>query len=185
MRLSCRATASAAVVIASSAIANAALQGTAEISGSPIGGGVYHYTITLHNTGTTTIGSLWFSWIPGENFMTAVPTSITSPASWTGSLQGGAGSASILWQANTAAARLAAGGTLNTFTFNSTHTPAQMDGLSVNDTRYHVTDSYIYSAGALSDAGYLFTMTVTPAPSAAALAGIALVPFARRSRRAV
>ncbi len=185
MRLSRLALASAATVVATSAVARAALQGTAEISGSPIGGGVYHYTITLHNTGTTTIGSLWFAWIPGENFMTAAASSVTSPAGWAGGHQGGAGSESVLWQAGSGASRLAPGGTLTGFAFNSTQTPAQMAALSPNDSRYFMTDSYIYIGSALNDPGYLFTITVTPAPSAAALAGIALVPFTRRSRRSV
>lgn len=175
----------AAAVAVAATVSNAALLGTAEIVGSPIGGGVYHYTITLHNTGTTTIGSLWFSWIPGENFMTAAATSVTSPAGWTGGHQGGAGSDSVLWQAGAVANRLAAGGTLTGFSFNSTQTPEQMAGLSPNDTHYHMTDSYIYIGGALGDAGHLFTITVTPAPSGAALVGLASASLLRRRTRSV
>ncbi|MBY0308668.1 MAG: hypothetical protein K2Q09_07995 [Phycisphaerales bacterium] len=137
-----------AVVALAATAAHASLIATAEIVGSPIGGGLYHYTVTLHNTGTTTIGALWFSWIPGENFMTAAASSITSPAGWSGFSQGGAGSESILWQASTPSNRLAAGGTLTGFSFNSAQTPQQLAGLSPSDSRYHMTDSYVYIGGA-------------------------------------
>jgi hypothetical protein len=173
------------MLIAGSA-ANAALQADATVTSSPLGGGVYHYTVSLHNSGTTTVGTLWFSWIPGENFMTAVPTSITSPAGWTGSLFGGAGSVSILWQANTAASRLAAGGTLATFSFNSTHTPSQMSAVSPNDSHYFMTTSYVYSAAAFSDGGFQFVPSVVPAPAAGGASVLMLGALAtRRSRRCV
>ncbi|MFT3684206.1 MAG: hypothetical protein QM783_04640 [Phycisphaerales bacterium] len=174
---------SAVVLSAFSTVSLAALQATGELVGTPMGGGVYHYTLTIHNTGTTTIGSLWFAWIPGENFMTAAATSVTSPANWAGAHQGGAGADSVLWQANSAAARIAVGGTLTGFAFNSTQTPAQMAALSPNDTRYHMTDSYVYSAGAFSDGGFLFTITVTPTPSAAAALGLASTAMLRRRTR--
>jgi hypothetical protein len=176
---------SAAAVAAISSASHAALQATGELVGTPNGGGGYHYTLTIHNTGTTTIGSLWFAWIPGENFMTAAATNVTSPAGWSGGHQGGAGSESILWQANTAGARLAVGGTLTGFAFDSNQTPTQMAGLSPNDSRYHMTDSYVYIAGALGDAGYLFTITVTPAPSAVATVGLASMTLLRRRTRSV
>lgn len=173
-----------ASILAAASVSHAALVADATVTGSPIGGGVYHYTVTLHNTGTTTVGTLWFSWIPGANFMTAVPTAITSPTGWSGSLFGGAGSASILWQANTAASRLAAGGTLSTFAFNSTHSPADLSGLSVNDNRYVVSTSFVYIGSALNDPGYQFVASVVPAPSGALALGFA--PFVlRRSRRPI
>ena len=38
--------------------------------------GVNDYSITLNNTGTTTIGTFWFGWVPGAGFLSAAPTDI-------------------------------------------------------------------------------------------------------------
>src|ERR1700688_2789545 len=40
--------------------------------------GVNDYSITLNNTGTTTIGTFWFAWVPGAGFLSATPTDIGS-----------------------------------------------------------------------------------------------------------
>jgi hypothetical protein len=183
MLLDRKAFVAAGAIVASAAVSHAALTGNAVVTGSPMGGGMYHYTVTLNNTGTTTVGTLWFAWIPGGNFMATVPTGITSPAGWSAQVVGGAGAASILWQANNAGSRLAAGGTLTTFSFNSTSTPAQLSGFAVSSPSNLVTTSFIYSGAAFSDAGFQFTASVVPAPSAAAFASLSLAALARRRTR--
>ena len=35
--------------------------------------GDYRYTITLKDTGTTPIGTFWFAWVPGEDFLPSKP----------------------------------------------------------------------------------------------------------------
>ena len=45
---------------------------------------VYNYDVTVTNTGTTTIGTFWFAWIPGYDLLPHAPTSIASPTGWTG-----------------------------------------------------------------------------------------------------
>lgn len=174
----------AASVLAAVSVAQASLIADATVSGSPIGGGLYHYTVTLHNTGTTTVGTFWFAWIPGGNFMSAVPSNITSPAGWTAQTVGGAGAVSILWQAGTAASRLAAGGTLATFAFDSANTPAQLAGFAASSPTNHVTTSYVYIGSALTDPGFEFTASVIPAPSGALALGFAPLAL-RRSRRSI
>ena len=54
---------------ASAAIRANGLDATATYTDMLVSPGVYQYDLTLNNTGTTTIGTFWFSWIPG-------------PASW-------------------------------------------------------------------------------------------------------
>lgn len=171
-----------AVLVAASG-AHGALTASASVSGTPIGGGNYHYTVTLLNTGSTTVGTLWFAWIPGGNFMATVPTNITSPAGWSAQVVGGAGAASILWQASTVGARLSAGGTLATFGFDSTSSPAALSGFAVSSPTNHVTTSYVYSGAAFSDAGFQFTASVVPAPAGAF--ALMLAPFAACRRRRV
>src|SRR5258708_3991709 len=57
----------------------------AQISGQAAGGGGYNYTITLNNTAASTspIGTFWYSWIPGEDFLPSSPTSVQPPTGLT------------------------------------------------------------------------------------------------------
>src|SRR4051794_41542655 len=43
----------------------------------------FRYTLDLNNTGTTTVGTLWYSWVPGEDFLPASPTNVVGPTGWT------------------------------------------------------------------------------------------------------
>jgi hypothetical protein len=45
--------------------------------------GVYNYNIALDDTGTTSIGTFWFSWVPGAGFLSVAPSAYGSPAGWT------------------------------------------------------------------------------------------------------
>src|SRR5437588_3179346 len=49
---------------------------------------VYNYDITLNNTGTTTIGTFWFAWAPGVNYLPTKPISESNPAGWSALLTG-------------------------------------------------------------------------------------------------
>ena len=40
------------------------------------------YSATLKNTGTTTIGTFWYAWVPGKDFLLTSPINIGSPANW-------------------------------------------------------------------------------------------------------
>ena len=46
----------------------------------------FQYNITLENTGTTDLGSFWFSWVPGIDFLPTAPNSVHSPAGWTANI---------------------------------------------------------------------------------------------------
>jgi hypothetical protein len=139
---------------------------TANVTDSQIGANEYQYDLTLNNVGTTTIGTFWFSWVPGLNFMSATPTNINLPAGWTDNITTGPGSA-IQWLAGSNL--LAAGTSLSGFSFDSTLTPAELAGnaLSPNQT-YPVATSFIYSGAPFSDGGYQFVAAVSspvPLPS--------------------
>src|ERR1700733_11204460 len=69
---------------------------------SVTGTGPYQYSIPLTNTGTTTVGTFWYAWIPGEDFLFSFPTSVQNPPGWTNNtITGGPGSYSIQWVATT------------------------------------------------------------------------------------
>jgi hypothetical protein len=169
--------------------ASAALIATGTLTDTQVSPGEYQYNLTLHNTGTTTIGTFWFSWVPGLNFMSATPTSITSPTGWTENVTTGPGSA-IEWTAGSSL--LAAGSSLTGFSFQSTETPAQLAGFAAPPYQtFPVTTTFVYIGAPLTDPGYQF---VVPVPSAVPLPGAlgllvgglsltSLVGWRSRSRR--
>jgi hypothetical protein len=172
--------------------ASAQLKATATVTDSQVSPGEYLYDVTLNNTGTTTIGTFWFSWVPGLNFMSATPTNISSPTGWTDHVTTGPGSA-IQWLGGSNV--LAPGNSLNAFSFMSTETPAQLGGFAPSPNQaYAVTTSFVYSGAPFSDSGYQFTAPVGPAPAVpepatawlvlSGLGGLAAVMQKTRSNRA-
>src|SRR5438046_212869 len=66
---------------------HAAITASASYTGNQISPGVYEYSITLQNTGTTNIGTFWFGWVvfpPIYDLLPHIPQSVSSPAGWTG-----------------------------------------------------------------------------------------------------
>jgi hypothetical protein len=137
---------------------------TATIVGTPNGLGAYTYTVTLNDTGTTTIGTFWFAWIPGQEYMNQDPSSIGSPTGWsaqvtTRSYAGGTGYA-IEWTANSSASYIHAGGSSQSFTFTSTETPAQLAANSPFAPSTPTTTAFVYEGGALISPGTELVVTV-------------------------
>src|ERR1700759_3653812 len=60
----------------------AAEMASATMTSTQLSATTWQYNIQLNDTGTTDIGTFWFSWVPGLNFLADSPTSVTSPASW-------------------------------------------------------------------------------------------------------
>ena len=134
----------------------AALAATATIASSPNSNGTYHYELVLNNTGSTTIGTFWYAWIPGANYMQATPTNVQAPAGWKANLITGGGT-SIQYVATNL---LAAGGTLSGFSFDSPVTPAQMVGPSSGGN--FVDTSFVYIAAPLADPGVKLVPSAAP-----------------------
>jgi hypothetical protein len=124
----------------------------------------YTYTVTVNNTGSTTVGTFWFSWVPGQDYMSAQPTSISSPAGWsaqvtTANYSGQTGYA-IEWQASGAGNDIQSGGSSSSFSFNSTETPAQMAADSPFDGKPETATAVVYTGGALIGNGDTLVATV-------------------------
>jgi len=128
---------------------------TATISGTQISPGEFQYNLTLDDIGTTTLGTFWFAWVPGDNFMPASPTSITSPTGWQDIVTSGGPSSgsAIQWTAMTSGNDLAAGHTLSGFSFDSSLTLAQLESDSSGHPSDPVDTAFVYSGGPFSDAG--------------------------------
>ena len=170
--------------------AHATEMATATIAGTQVSPGVFDYKLTLNDTGTTTIGTFWFSWIPGFGFLSATPTIIQSPTGWTYALT--SGNSAIRWVATSPATYMNPGTSLSGFEFLSTEGPDQLNSSFTKGTATQpATISYIYVGAPLAagDPGYSFApsvTTVTPEPSALLLtltgAGALFTSLRRRIR---
>jgi hypothetical protein len=139
------------------------INANATIAATYAGNGVYDYTITLNNTGSISVGTFWFSWVPGDDFMSTNPTEIGAPAGWAGNVTsnpfaGGTGYA-IQW-VNNSGQNIAAGASSSAFTFASTETPEQMAANSPFVSGTPTTTSFLYQGGPFSGASLEFVPTV-------------------------
>jgi hypothetical protein len=161
--------------------AMAALSATATYTVTQPSPGVFDYDLTLSDTGTTPIGTFWFSWIPGRGFMTASPSPVASPSGWSDALTQENGAA-ILW--TTTSAFLQPGHSLTGFSFESTETPAELAGDDAG-TGDPVTTAFVYHGAPFSDGGYQLTARpAAPEPATwvlmlAGFGGLGALAFAR------
>lgn len=169
---------------------HASLIGDATVTESQIGPSTFHYDLVLDNTGTTTIGTFWFAWVPGANFMPVAPTNISSPALWNATVTHGAPTDgfAIQWVTISTGANLAAGQALSGFSFNSSATSAQMAGFASNHPTIPVETTFIYSGAPFSDAGFQFVASnanaAVPEPSSLVLlvTGAGFLLIGRRAK---
>jgi len=145
----------------------------------------YSYTITLDNTGTTNIGTLWFGWIPGYDFLSAAPTNISVPSGWTGFSDGPnfSGDGYSLEMYNLSGSAIAPGA-IGTFSFKSTASPAALEGAAQFLTQDPATTSFVYIGFPEGDPGAQFTPTVVvPEPASLTLLSVGLLTTLRRRTR--
>jgi hypothetical protein len=160
----------------------AALQATADMSYTQLNASTYRYSINLHNTGDTTVGTLWYSWIPGYDFMPASPTNVQTPADWYGYVVGGypGDGYSIEWYA--LSGLVSPGQSLAGFQFDSTVSPAQMTALAPTLPLYHVNHAFVYVGFPEYDPGFQFDVTLVPEPATLALVALSVALCANRAR---
>jgi hypothetical protein len=166
--------------------ASASPDSSATISATPDGPGEFTYNLTLNDASdsTSAIGTFWFAWVPGEDFMGASPTNISSPSGWTEAITGGGSNDgyAIQWKATSGPSDLAAGGSLPGFSFDSSQTPAQIFG----DSPFYPTTpdltSFTYNGAPFSAISQQFVVTSVPEP-ASLCAVVPAVLLLRRHRR--
>ncbi len=151
--------------------ASAALSATATVSTSQTTA-PYTYSIALHNTGTTNIGSFWFAWNPsGYNFLATQPLSVIAPTNWSYTLSNiypGYDGYGLEFVDN--GSLLAPGATLSGFSFVSNDSPQELKSNSIWYPNPPVTTSYVYQGAPLGDPGAAVTVSVVPEPAAILLA---------------
>ena len=172
---------SVVIVLATGLLASPAFAGEISASGtigSTPDGPNFDYTINLTNTSSGSsadpIATFWFSWVPGANFMTTAPISVTTPNGWSDVVTNGGMSDgfAIQFNANSAANDLAPGGTA-TFSFVSATTPAELAGNSPFHTNSPELTSFVYSQGPLQGDGFgpfvVSAVSSVPEPSSLVL----------------
>ncbi len=165
------ATGTASLVHAQGQVASGTVSGT--------GTGPYVYNLTFSDAaGATSIGSIWYSWIPGQFYLPSTPTSASAPAGWTATVLLN----SVQYVANSPANYLAAGQSLSGFSYQAAFSPTQLAAAPNSGV------SVAYSGGLFSDAGQTFTVQIVPAPEPSGLmllvSGSAILWFVRRKFQA-
>jgi MYXO-CTERM domain-containing protein len=142
----------------------------------------FDYTITLNNSAASdaSIGTFWYAWVPGKDFLATSPISTTSPTGWTALLTHvpnvPTNGVAIQWTTGAADSpnNVAIGGS-KVFKFTSADTPAEIAGESVFYPGTPVGLSFVYPGAPFSDAGHSFVVQSVPEPSSAVLGALGLV----------
>ncbi len=168
------------IISVSPATAGIVAQGTLYTT-PDIDGINFDHTIVLTNTAasTTTIGTFWFAWIPGEDFMLNQPISATSPTGWVAAFTHVPNIATngwaIQWKASSSASYMQVGSSL-TFSFKSAETDVQLAGPSPYWNHPQETVSFVYNQAPFSAVSEQFTVNVsTPEPATIVPAALGLV----------
>ncbi len=155
--------------------AHATIDAAVTISSQDAGGGAFNYTLTLNNhaASTSPIETLWFSWIPGLDFMSVGPTAETAPTGWDTFVETGYyGGYSVRYTTTTAP--LNPNGQLQ-FSFTSTVTSNELAGNDSVFGYYPELTTYLYSQSI--EAGDVTSVlaqqvAAVPEPSTLALVGL-------------
>lgn len=138
------------------------------------GSGPFSYSLTFSDgaSATSPIGSVWYSWIPGQFFLPGTPTGTSAPTGWTATIS----STSIQYVASSSIYDIQPGQSLSGFGYTATFSPAQLAAAPNSG------ESDAYSAGLFSDAGNIFTVQAVPEPSSLGFLGVGVLGLALASR---
>jgi hypothetical protein len=161
----------------------AADQAMASISDTQLNTSEWQYSITLNNTGTNPLGTFWFAWVPGQDYLSTNPISVISPTNWTDNItHGGSGDGyAIQWLAGSNT--LAAGSSLSGFSFDSADPPSSVFGNSAFFSHPPVGTSFVYSGAPFSDGGFELVASAVPEPATVGLILLGAPAMLLRRRR--
>jgi Hint domain len=118
----------------------------------------WQYSVTLHDTGSTTVGTFWFAWVPGQDFLDTRPSSVTDPAGWQDLItHGGSNDGyAIQWTVSPGSPDLQSGDALSGFSFTSSDAPSAVFGDSDFHSGTPVLTSFVYAGAPETDPGFKF-----------------------------
>jgi len=166
----------AAGLAAFTTTSRAQITATGTVSAAPAGGGSFDYTITLHNSASSTasIQSFWYAWIPGQFYLPSAPTSTAFPLPFAWSAAAftiAPNESSIQFYTSSSIYALAPGGSFS-FTYASMDSPATEFGNSPAFPSTPVGTSVVYQGGFLSAVSDTFVVQPAPEPATLALLGV-------------
>jgi len=131
------------------------------ISNSGSGPFVYNLMFSDAAGASSSIGSVWYSWVPGEFYLPGTPTSASAPSGWTATVFAN----SVQFVASAPLYDIGPGQSLSGFSYQAAFTPAQLAAAPNSAV------SVAYSGGLFSDPGSTFSVqsAAVPEPSAAML----------------
>ncbi|HTL59533.1 MAG TPA: hypothetical protein VL361_27930 [Candidatus Limnocylindrales bacterium] len=158
------------LLLSGSALSSAAqtISASAGISGQPAGVNLFNYTITLNNSASSSssIGTFWYAWLPGQDYLPSSPSLVTPPTGWTDTIThfGVTDGYAIEFFANGPADALAPGQSLD-FNFETLDSPAALAGNSPYYPTIPVGTSMVYGGGPFSLPSDQFVVQSVPEPS--------------------
>jgi hypothetical protein len=145
----------------------ATINASGVISATPMGAD-FNYTINLANASSSNagIGTFWYAWVPGKDFLATNPISVSPPTGWTDMVTNASPSDgfAIQFVASSSTFDVKPGSSLN-FSFESADSPSSVNGNSAFYPGTPVNTSTVYPAGPFSDAGHTFVVTPAPTPT--------------------
>jgi hypothetical protein len=132
----------------------------------------FDYSITLTNSSSSTdpIGTFWFAWVPGKDFLPTNPSDITTPTGWTEQVtHGGTTDGYAIMFVAGAGSSLAAGSSLSGFGFKSADTPSELAGNSPFYSTFPATTSFVYNGAPFSAVSEQFVVSVSSVPEPSSL----------------
>jgi hypothetical protein len=153
-------------------------------------GSNFQYSLQLQNksatpgTAANAIGTFWFAWVPGKDFLQTSPLTVNSPTGWQDAItHGGSGDGyAIQWTTISSSSDLAAGASLNGFSFTTADPPSSVFGNSFFYPTTPTLTAVAYEAAPFSDGGNTFVVS-TPEPAMGGLLGLLGIGMLARRRR--
>lgn len=149
-------------------------------------GSDWTYDIHIDNTGSESIGTLWYSWIPTQGYLDPMPTGpFANPSGFGAALVTDGplptNGFSVRWVAT--GTGIDPGASLDGFEFTTTETPDELSGLSNIHPGVPVGTSVLYQGAPFQGDSATIVINPTPEPGSLAAVGLGGLWLFKRRRK--